>query len=212
MTSQPCASLWTSEFVRCCLCVLCPAARPPQELGKTTPSRTHTGHALICSMIDEEMDEFEPEDYISSLPPIPPPSFPEDSVLAAEYQRVASNPASRLSAVDGTRYQVKPPRSVQELLARVAWCGRRSCCPAFSLHQPMIRVILIIAHAANASGWQSVPSAVLLVSYMVRILLCVGGTLRPCVCVCVLCGCCSLLCGATAARMRTRWRLGKTQS
>lgn len=39
-------------------------------------------------MIDEEMDRFEPEDYISSLQPVPPPSFTEGSMLAQEYERV----------------------------------------------------------------------------------------------------------------------------
>jgi len=70
-------------------------------------------------MIDEEMEEFEPEDYISSLPPIPPPSFAEGSALAQEYQRVASDPSSRLSALDDSRYQVKPPRFVNRALAHV---------------------------------------------------------------------------------------------
>jgi hypothetical protein len=64
------------------------------------------------SMIDEEMDQFDAEDYISSLPPVPQPSFAEGSILAQEYERVVSDPSSRLSAVDASRYQPRAPRSI----------------------------------------------------------------------------------------------------
>jgi hypothetical protein len=60
-------------------------------------------------MIDDEMEEFDPEDYISSLPPVPKPSFPEGSILAKEYARIDADPASRFNAIDTSRYQALPP-------------------------------------------------------------------------------------------------------
>ena len=111
MMTQQCASVWTGELWTEKLC------SDPANAARALQSKTVKRSRVVCcfSMIDEEMEEFEPDDYTSSLPPIPLPSFPEGSVLAQEYQRVASDPASRLSAFDGTRYQVKPPRSVQRM-------------------------------------------------------------------------------------------------
>ena len=66
---------------------------------------THTDVNIHSySMIDEEMDQFEPDDYIASLPPVPAPSFTEGGILAQEYQRLVADPSSRLSAVDVRAY------------------------------------------------------------------------------------------------------------
>ena len=66
-----------------------------------------------CRMIDEEMEQFEPEDYISSLPPLPAPSFAEGSILAQELARVEADPTAGLSAVDTSRYQPQAPSGKQ---------------------------------------------------------------------------------------------------
>jgi len=75
---------------------------------------------LVDSMIDEEMDQFEPDDYIASLPPVPAPSFTEGGILAQEYQRLVADPSSRLSAVDVSRYQPRAP-SGKDAGSSAAW-------------------------------------------------------------------------------------------
>jgi hypothetical protein len=55
------------------------------------------------SLIAEEMEGFEPDDYLSMLPPVPALSLPEGSVLRNEFDRLALAPASRMPPIDMTR-------------------------------------------------------------------------------------------------------------
>ena len=54
-------------------------------------------------LIAEEMEAFEPDDYLSMLPPVPALSLPEGSVLKSEFDRLATAPSSRMPKIDMTR-------------------------------------------------------------------------------------------------------------
>ncbi len=58
----------------------------------------------VRSLVDAEMDNFEPRDYLASLQPVPPVSFPRDSILWNEMERVSKDPTSKINGMDLSRY------------------------------------------------------------------------------------------------------------
>ena len=81
-----------------------------QATGRTT-RRTGTHLAVCCptaallhaivSCVAQEMRRFTPPDYLAKLPAPPAPKFGGSALLAAEYERVASQ--QRLQAIDTRR-------------------------------------------------------------------------------------------------------------
>ena len=59
--------------------------------------------SAVFRLIEEEMEGFEPDDYLSMLPPVPAPHFPEGSVLKSEFDRLSKAPSSHLPAIDMSR-------------------------------------------------------------------------------------------------------------
>jgi hypothetical protein len=54
-------------------------------------------------LIAEEMEGFEPDDYLSMLPAVPDLRLPEESVLKSEFDRLAKAPSSRMPPIDMKR-------------------------------------------------------------------------------------------------------------
>ncbi|EKX42707.1 hypothetical protein GUITHDRAFT_111379 [Guillardia theta CCMP2712] len=65
---------------------------------------------VVDRMVEEEMESFAPEDYISSLPPIPALSLPEGSALRAEYDRMMQDEEYKFAEFDMSRYECHAPQ------------------------------------------------------------------------------------------------------
>ena len=105
-------------------------------------------------MIDQEMEQFEPEDYIASLPAVPPVSFGEESALAQEYQRIMADPSSSISAVDMTRYVPKAP-SGKQASSDGAWTEAVARAQTMQEHQDLRLVNDGLMQQYSVNAWRA---------------------------------------------------------
>lgn len=96
--------------------LLPPCSAPPPSPRifplHTSDEDDDPGHATDgepLSLIEAEMATFQPRDYLGSLPALPPVSLPKDSVLWAEFERVKTDPSSKLQGIGLARYEPAAP-------------------------------------------------------------------------------------------------------
>lgn len=72
------------------------------------------------SLVEAEMGNFKPRDYLGSLPPVPPVSLPKESLLWKEFERIKADPSSKLGGIDLAKYEPAAP-SGKEAKDPKAW-------------------------------------------------------------------------------------------
>ena len=58
---------------------------------------------MIRRLVEDEMESFDPEDYLSMLPPVPQIKLPKGSLLRGELERLEKNPSSHMQKPDMSR-------------------------------------------------------------------------------------------------------------